>query len=91
MDILFICKQVFEVDLKGLQIWDDRRIQVFNDTLMLMMFNMHEGEEYMHIYVDVDPISSSLTFRMPKYYSGKPNDGRSPGTKYFLAYDDDVK
>jgi len=52
---------------------------------------MHEGEEYMHIYVDVDLISSSLTFRMPKYYSGKPNDGRSPGTKYFLAYDDDVK
>jgi hypothetical protein len=48
-----------------------------------------EGEEQIHIYVDVTFKIAHLTIKMPKCYLGKFS-GKSLGTKYLSTYDDDI-
>jgi len=52
---------------------------------------MHEvkGDEEIHIYIDVDTNVVSLTIKMHKCYTSKPNvTGRSTRIKYFPNYND---
>jgi hypothetical protein len=52
---------------------------------------MNEGENKIHLYIDDDLAAIILTLRMPKCYYSKPNNDKTPGTKYFATYDDDNK
>ena len=61
MDILFICKQVFNVDIYGFKIRDDKVNQIFDNTSTLKLMNMYQREEIICIYVDV---VASITMRM---------------------------
>ena len=80
MDILFICKQVFNVDIYGFKIRDDKWNQIFDDASMLKLMNMYQREERICIYVDV---VASITMRMLRYFTGKIESGRRTGVKYF--------
>jgi len=55
IDILCICKQVFNTDLKRFQIKDDKGNRIINDALIVHVFNVYEGVNKIYFYVDVDP------------------------------------
>jgi hypothetical protein len=80
MDILFICKQVFNVDIYGFKIRDDKWNQIFDDASTLKLMNMYQREERICIYVD---FVASITMRMLRCFTGKIESGRRIGVKYF--------
>jgi len=80
MDILFICKQVFNVDIYGFKIRDDKWNQIFDDASTLKLMNMYQREERICIYVD---FVASITMRMLRCFTGKIESGRRTGVKYF--------
>lgn len=53
-------KQVFNVDLLGFHIRDDRGNKIFDDTLTLKVLSMNEGEEEIYLYVDADLATDPL-------------------------------
>jgi len=86
MDILFICKQVFNVDIYGFKIKDDKRNQIFDDTSTLKLMNMYQREERICIYVDVIAyvdVVASITMRMSRCFTDKIESGKRTGVKYF--------
>ena len=80
MDILFICKQVFNVDIYGFKIRDDKWNQIFDDASTLKLMNMYQREERICIYVD---FVASITMRMLRCFTGKIESGKRTGVKYF--------
>jgi hypothetical protein len=80
MDILFICKQVFNVDIYGFKIKDDKWNQIFDDASTLKLMNMYQREERICIYVD---FVASITMRMLRCFTGKIESGKRTGVKYF--------
>jgi len=80
MDILFICKQVFNVDIYGFKIRDDKWNQIFDDASTLKLMNMYQREERICIYVD---FFASITMRMLRCFTGKIESGKRTGVKYF--------
>jgi len=80
MDILFICKQVFNIDIYGFKIRDDKGNQIFNDASTLKLMNVYQKEERICNYVDV---VASITMRMSRCFTGKIESGRRTGVKYF--------
>jgi hypothetical protein len=74
MDILFICKQVFNIDIYGFKIRDDKGNQIFNDASSLKLMNVYQKEER---------ICNYITMRMSRCFTGKIESGRRTGVKYF--------
>jgi len=67
INILFIYKQVYDVDFNGFQIRDDRKNKLVDDASTLQILSMHEQErkEEIHINIDVDTNIDPLTLRKP--------------------------
>jgi hypothetical protein len=57
-------KQVFNVDLLGFHIRDNKDNKIFDDTLTLKVLSMNEGEEEVYLYVDVDPTTNPLMIKI---------------------------
>uniref|UniRef100_A0A2K2AHE6 Uncharacterized protein n=1 Tax=Populus trichocarpa TaxID=3694 RepID=A0A2K2AHE6_POPTR len=52
---------------------------------------MHEGEEEVHLYVDVDPVIDPLMIKVLRHCLGNPEDGKPSETIYCTTYNDEVK
>ena len=60
INLLFICKQ----DLKGFQITNDKGNIIIHDALILHVFNVYEGVNKIHQYVDANFVGAPLTMKM---------------------------
>lgn len=67
---MFISKQLFDVDLHGLKIRNDKGNMIMDDVSMFKVLSMHEEEreEKIHLYVKEDTKATPLALRMPKCY-----------------------
>lgn len=52
---------------------------------------MHEGEEEVHLYDDVDPVIDPLMIKVLRHCLGNPEDGKPSETIYCTTYNDEVK
>lgn len=52
---------------------------------------MHEGEEEVHLYVDVDQVVDPLTIKVLRRCLGNSKDGTPFETRYCTTYNDEVK
>ena len=62
--ILFICKQVFDMNLYGIRIKVDRENKIYDDVSTLTVLIMHKGEVNAHLYIDVDPVIDPVTIKI---------------------------
>lgn len=75
IDLLFICKQVYDIDSYGFSIRDDKGNKIIDDASIIQILNMNEVEEKgknPH-YVDDDLNTTPLQMKMSKCYTSKPN------------------
>ena len=64
INILFICKQVFDMDLQGIHIRVDRGNKIYDDASTLKVVSMHESEEKVYLYINVDPVIDPVTIKI---------------------------
>jgi len=64
INILFICQQVFDMDLHGIHIKFDRGNKIYDDASTLKVLSMHEGEEKVYLCINVDLVIDLVTIKI---------------------------
>jgi hypothetical protein len=67
----------------GFKMKDDKGNQIFDNASILKLTNMHQGEEEIHIYINVDDVATPLTMRIPRCFIGKVEGNMRTKVKYF--------
>jgi len=65
MVVCYMLRKVGHIVHIGFKIKDDKGNQIFDNASILKLTNMHQGEEEIHIYINVDDVATPLTMRIP--------------------------